>query len=71
MPQFQEVNFNSMIIGEMYYCFGIHGYYIGTFDHFLDTYTEAKMKRVRYITNEIREINEVVVDNTYKIYRII
>jgi hypothetical protein len=69
MPQFEEVSFDSMINGEMYYCFGIHGYYIGIMDHFL--HTHAKFKRVRYITNEITEMNEVLLDNTYKIYKII
>jgi len=59
-----------MINGELYYCFTTNGYYIGIFDHY-SNHTCAKMKRVRYITNEIIERNELLIDSTYKIYKII
>ena len=62
------VDDNNLIKLECDY-FGIDSYYVGTFDHYM--HLQAKMKKVRFITNEIIEMNEIMIDNSYKIYKVI
>ena len=68
MPEFQEILFQNMNAGQLYYCFGSDGYYVGIFDHYA---IDAKFKRVRYVTNEIVEYDEIMINNTYRIYKIV
>jgi hypothetical protein len=68
MPEFQEIPFHNMIAGQLYYCFGTNGYYIGIFDHYA---IDAKFKKVRFVTNEIIEYDEIMINNTHRIYKIV
>ena len=66
-PHYEQVHFDQLINGSIYYCFNQHGYYIGIFDHYS---TKAKFKQVRFISeNEMIEMDHVMIDSSYNIYK--